>query len=145
MNEQMTALAASVGLDYHLESARLGNSFDAHRLAKLAEDTGLGDEAAERLFAAHFTENRLLSDHDTLVELGTEIGLDPTAVRTMLDSDAYVDDVRGDEALATEAGISGVPTYVIDGRFAIPGAQPPDVLVRVLSKMAAGETDPEAM
>ena len=49
------------------------------------------------------------------------------------------DEVRGDEELASEAGFSGVPTYVIDGKLAIPGAQPPDVLVRLLGRMAAGQ------
>ena len=139
MNAQMTRTAAKVGLDYHLEGLRLGNSFDAHRLAKLADELGLGEAMAERLFAAYFTENRLLSDHGTLVELAAEVGIDADRATAVLASDDYADDVRGDEAIAQEAGFTGVPTYVVDGRLAIPGAQPPDVLVRFLSRLAAGE------
>ena len=139
MNAQMTEVAAKVGLEYHLDTAQLGNSFDAHRLAKLADDRGLGGEMAERLFRAHFTENRLISDHATLVALAVEVGLDQIEAAAVLASDAYADEVRGDEELASEAGFSGVPTYVIDGKLAIPGAQPPDVLVRLLGRMAAGQ------
>ena len=139
MNAQMTATAAKVGLDYHLDTLRLGNSFDAHRLAKLADEAGLGGEMAERLFAAHFTENLLISDRDTLIALAAEVGLDTEEAARVLDSDAYADEVRGDEEFAQEAGFSGVPTYVVDGRLAIPGAQPPDVLVRLIGRLAANE------
>ena len=139
MNARMTAAAAKVGLEYHLDTAQLGNSFDAHRLAKLADERGLGGEMAERLFAAHFTESQLISDRDTLLDLAIEVGLDVEEAVQVLDTDAYADEVRGDEEFASEAGFSGVPTYVVDGRLAIPGAQPPDVLVRLLGRMAANE------
>ena len=137
MNARMTQTAAAVGLEYHLDTLKLGNSFDAHRLAKLADERGLGGEMAERLFAAHFTENQLISDRDTLLALAVEVGLDADEAAAVLDSDAYGDEVRGDEEFASEAGFSGVPTSVIDGKLAIPGAQPPDVLVRLLGRMAA--------
>ena len=137
MNAQMTQTAAAVGLEYHLDTAQLGNSFDAHRLAKLADERGLGGEMTERLFAAHFTENLLISDRDTLLALAVEVGIDAEDAAAVLDSDAYGDEVRGDEEFASDAGFSGVPTYVIDGKLAIPGAQPPDVLIRLLGRMAA--------
>jgi predicted DsbA family dithiol-disulfide isomerase len=145
MNQQMTAMAASVGLEYHLDAVQLGNSFDAHRLAKMAEEAGQGEEAAEALFAAYFTEGRRLSDHDVLVDIGSGLGLDTEEIASMLDSDRYAEDVRADEAMAQEAGFTGVPTYVIDGRFAIPGAQPPETLIRLLGKVAAGVTDPSQL
>ncbi len=139
MNENMTAMAASVGLTYDLENVRPGNSFDAHRLAKLAEEKGLGEEAAEALFLAYFTNNALLSDMDTLLALGVSLGLSAEDVRAVLSSEKYTDLVRSDEALAAEAGFSGVPTIVINEEFAIPGAQPPDVLVRLIGRIANGE------
>jgi|APCry1669192269_1035402.scaffolds.fasta_scaffold04917_2 predicted DsbA family dithiol-disulfide isomerase len=137
MNRQMTTTAAKLGLEYHLDTLQLGNSFDAHRLAKLAEDHDLGEEIAERLFAAYFTESQLISDHETLTRLGVEVGLDEAEIRRVLASDAYSDEVRGDEAMAQEAGFTGVPTFVIDGQFAIPGAQPVETMVRLLGKLAA--------
>ena len=121
MNARMTAAAAKVGLEYHLDTAQLGNTFDAHRLANLADERGLGGEMAD------------------LLDLAIEVGLDVEEAVQVLDTDAYADEVRGDEEFASEAGFSGVPTYVVDGRLAIPGAQPPDVLVRLLGRMAANE------
>jgi predicted DsbA family dithiol-disulfide isomerase len=139
MNEQMTGVAANAGLSYRLDIAKPSNSFDAHRLAKMAEAHGLGGEAAERLFSAYFTEGVRISDDEALVKLGTEIGLDAEAVRSMLASDEYADAVRSDEAIAHEAGFTGVPTIVVDERFAIPGAQPPETLVRLFGKIAEEE------
>lgn len=140
MNATMTRVAERAGLDYHLDDLKLGNSFDAHRLAKLADEHGLGDEAAEALFAAYFTDGRSISSHESLLEIGLSIGLDRHQITAMLDSDDFADEVRGDEALAAEAGFTGVPTFVIDGSFAIPGAQPADTFVRLLGKMASGDT-----
>jgi len=140
MNANMTRVAERAGLEYHLDDLKLGNSFDAHRLAKLAEEHDLGDEAAEALFSAYFTQGRSIAAHDSLIEIGTSIGLEKEAIQAMLASDAFADEVRGDEALAAEAGFNGVPTFVVDGSFAIPGAQPADTFVRLLGRMASGDT-----
>lgn len=135
MEAQMTERAAAVGLEYHLLSVQPTNTFDAHRVAQLAETLGLGIEMAKALFDAYFTKNELLGDHETLVTLATSVGIDEQRVRSVLSSDEFADDVRADELEAQEAGFTGVPTMVVDGRFAIPGAQPPDVLVRLLSRV----------
>ena len=135
-NSHMTKVAAEAGLEYHLDRVRLTNSFDAHRLAELAGARGLGPEATERLFAAYFTEGELISDIETLVRLGREIGLPEEEVREVLGSDAFSQEVRQDEAAARDAGFTGVPTIVVDGRFTIPGAQPTDVMVRILGRLA---------
>ena len=140
MNRQMTATAAKLGLEYHLDTLQLGNSFDAHRLAKLADEHGLGGEMAERLFAAYFTESLRISDPDVLLRLGVEIGLDADEITALLEGDAFAEDVRADEAMAAESGFTGVPTFVIDGQFAIPGAQPAETLVRLLGRLATSDT-----
>lgn len=137
MNAQMTAVAKKAGLNYDLDNAKPRNSLNAHRLAKLAEEQGRGGEIAERLFAAYFTQGANLSDQETLVALGEDVGLEGASILAMLDSDDFIDAVRSDEAMAADAGFSGVPTIVIDEQFAIPGAQPPDVLVRLLGKIMA--------
>jgi predicted DsbA family dithiol-disulfide isomerase len=133
-NQKMTALAASVGLEYHLADVQVGNTFDAHRLIHLAATHGLGDAMKERLFHAYFTEGQSPSGHDTLVRLAEEVGLDPEEVRTVLDSDAFAADVRRDEARAGALGVSGVPFFVIDEAFGVSGAQPADVLLGALER-----------
>ncbi len=134
-NRQMTELAARVGLEYHLDRVRIGNTFDAHRLLHLAAHEGRGGEMKERLLHAYFTEGRTVSDPASLTDLAAEIGLDRERVGAVLASDEYADEVRADEARAVELGSTGVPFFVLDGRFGIPGAQPPDVLLRLLHRV----------
>ena len=134
-NRQMTELAAGVGLEYHLDRVRIGNTFDAHRLLHLATHEGRGGELKERLLRAYFTEGRSVSDPAALTDLAAEVGLDRARVGAVLASDEYADEVRADEARAVELGSTGVPFFVLDGRFGVPGAQPPDVLLRLLHRV----------
>ncbi len=131
---QLTELAAGEGLDYHLDQAGGGNTFDAHRLIHLATDAGLGDAMKERLLRAHLVEAAPIGDRATLVALASEVGLDPDAVEAMLASDAYTDAVRTDELRARELDITGVPFFLFDGRLGIAGAQSPEMLSRVLER-----------
>jgi len=134
-NRQMTELAAKVGLEYHLDRVQIGNTFDAHRLLHLAAGEGLGGPLKERLLRAYFTEGRAVSDHATLAQLAGEVGLDPERVAEVLTSDEFAPEVRADEARAVALGSTGVPFFVLDGRFGVPGAQPPDVLLRLLHRV----------
>jgi predicted DsbA family dithiol-disulfide isomerase len=128
-NAQMTALAASEGLEYHLDRTRGGNSFDAHRLIHLAADHGRQGAMQERLMRAYFTEGEPIGDLATLARLATEVGIEPLA-----DGDAYADAVRADEALAAQIGIRGVPYFVLDRRYGVSGAQPAELLLQALEK-----------
>jgi len=133
-HQQMTALAAQEGLEYHFETAKGGNSFDAHRLMHLAGAHGKQDMAKERLMRAYFTEGVAIGDRDALVALAADIGLDPEEARAVLDGDEYADAVRADEVLAQRIGIQGVPFFVLDRRYGVSGAQPAEVLVQALEK-----------
>ncbi len=133
-NQRMTELAATVGLEYHLDQVQIGNTFDAHRLIHLASLEGRGGAMKERLLRAYFTEGRAISDRATLAELGADVGLDPGRVASVLEGDEFADAVRADEARAMELGSTGVPFFVFDERLGVPGAQPPDVLLRLLQR-----------
>lgn len=137
MNEHLSATAALDGLEYRLDVAQPGNTFDAHRLTHLAAAAGRGDAMMERLMKAYLAEGASMSDHDTLVRLATEVGLDDGATRAMLASNAFADQVRSDEERAFRLGVNGVPFFVIDDRFGISGAQPVEVLVNALRSIAA--------
>jgi predicted DsbA family dithiol-disulfide isomerase len=132
MEQNVAEIAAAEGLEYDLEHARIGSSFDAHRLVQLAKHHGLQDAMKERLFRARFSEGRLVSDPETLVQLGSEVGLDGAEVRAMLATDAFVSDVRDDEAAAHALGITGVPMFVVDRAFGMSGAQPAEQLLALL-------------
>lgn len=132
---RLTAMAAEEGLDYHLDRAQHGNTFDAHRLIHLAAEHGQQDAMKERLMRAYFTEGQPIGDRDTLVEIGASLlGLDPRDVRSTLESDTYTDEVRADERRAAQLGITGVPFFVFDGRYAVSGAQPTDLFRQVLDR-----------
>ncbi|HTA34515.1 MAG TPA: DsbA family oxidoreductase [Solirubrobacteraceae bacterium] len=130
--QQLTDVAAGEGLEFRFDIARSGNTFDAHRVVHLAESHELQDAIKERLLRAYFTEGQLLSDHDTLVRLAGEVGLDEDEVRELLAGDRYAQEVRDDERTAGELGISAVPTFVLDRRLGAAGAQPPDALLELL-------------
>ena len=109
-----------------------GSSFDAHRLVHLADRHGLQDAMKERLFRARFTEGRLISDLETLVELAAEVGLDGAEARTMLAGEDFAEDVRDDELSGQQLGITGVPMFVADRAFGLSGAQPAEQLLALL-------------
>jgi len=134
MIDSMTAAAAADGLDFRFDLARPGNTFAAHRLLHLAGDLGRQDALKERLLSAYLTEGEPIGDLDTLARLGVEAGLDPAQVRAVLAGDAYAAEVRADERQAAEIGVSGVPFFVIDRRYAVSGAQPADLLLEVLDR-----------
>ncbi|MDE3129752.1 MAG: DsbA family oxidoreductase, partial [Acidobacteriota bacterium] len=100
MEQNVSEVAAAEGLAYDLEHARIGSSFDAHRLVHLADRHGLQDAMQERLFRARFSEGRLISDRDTLVQLASEVGLDGAAARAMLIGEEFANEVRADELTA---------------------------------------------
>jgi predicted DsbA family dithiol-disulfide isomerase len=131
---RVTANAATVGLDFHLDKARTGNTFDAHRLLHHAHELGKQDELKERLMAAYFVEGEAIGDPEVLVRLATDAGLDAQAAHDVLDSGAYSAEVRRDEAEARQIGITGVPFFVIDRAYGISGAQPSELIAATLDK-----------
>ncbi len=134
MIRQMTATAAADGLDFRFDRIRPGNTFDAHRVLHLAGERGKLDAVKERLLRAYLGEGEAIGEHDTLVRLAAEAGLDPDEVRAVLTGDAFTDEVRAEEAEAVDLGITGVPFFVIARRYGISGAQPAEVLLGALTE-----------
>ncbi len=131
---QVTELAAQEGLEYHLDVARGGNTFTAHRLIHEAAVHGHQADAKERLMAAYFTEGEAISDPETLARLVAEAGVDPDEARAVAFGDRHGDAVREDELLAARLGIQGVPFFVLDRRYGVSGAQPAEVLLEALER-----------
>jgi predicted DsbA family dithiol-disulfide isomerase len=134
MHERLIQTAQNAGLEYHFEKAIVANSFDAHRLIQLAKIKGLGDEAEERLFRAYFTEGRDFGDHDTLMGIGSELGIAENEIKTALTSDEYAAKVEEDIQEANEIGIQGVPFFVFDRKYAVSGAQPTEYFLKALNQ-----------
>ena len=134
MDARMQQLAAAEGLEYHLAGTSTGNTFDAHRVVHAARAAGREDAALERLYRAYFTEQRSIFDHESLIALAAEAGLDAGGTRRMLESDTYADTVASDIQDAAALRVSGVPFFVIDNRFGISGAQSSDVFLEALRR-----------
>jgi predicted DsbA family dithiol-disulfide isomerase len=131
---RVTASAASEGLEFHLDRARSGNTYDAHRLIHYAHSVGMQDPVKERLMAAYFVEGAAIGERDTLERLAVEAGLDEAPVRAVLDGEAYAADVRQDELEARQLGITGVPFFVLDRAYGVSGAQPSEVMLGALQQ-----------
>jgi predicted DsbA family dithiol-disulfide isomerase len=140
MHDQMTAVAATEGLDFRFDIARSGNTFDAHRLTHLAAARRLQDAMEERLFRAYLSEGRVVGDHATLEELAVEVGLPADEVRAVLTTDRFAAEVRDDERTAASLGISAVPFFVVDRALGASGAQPPEVLRGMLEQAWAARS-----
>ena len=134
MNARVTGVAREVGLEYHLEKARPGNTFDAHRLLHFAASRQMGDRATERIMHAYFSESLPVGDRAALARLAPEFGIAENEALAMLESDAYADAVRADEERAASFGISGVPFFVFDEKSGISGAQPVEVFAEALQQ-----------
>lgn len=93
-----------------------------------------------RLFQAYFTESLHIGDNQVLANLAADVGLDRDEALAVVESDTYLDEVDSDVALARQLGITGVPFFVFDGKYAVSGAQPVEVLSQALSTAWADRT-----
>ena len=132
--ERLAEMAAVEGLEFHFDLARRANTFDAHRLLHFALAEGRQDALKERLFVAYFRDGEAISDHETLVRIAEESGLDGSSAKEILESDRYADEVRADESEAQDFGITGVPFFVIDRHFGISGAQSAESILHALGE-----------
>ena len=136
--DTVTAAAAGEGIEFHMDIALRANTFDAHRLLWFVlEHHGRerqGDMKA-RLLSAYFTDGLNVADRGVLATLASDVGLDRSAVEAFLDSADGIAEVRHELDGAYERGVSAVPTFVFDGAWAVPGAQDPDVFLRVFDRL----------
>ncbi|MFP7833085.1 DsbA family protein [Marisediminicola sp. LYQ134] len=141
MLDNVTSIAASVGLDYHYESVKQTNTIKAHELLHFAKAHDKQLEMKERLLSAYFVEGRHVGRVDDLVELAAEVGLDATDARTALEAGTFTAAVKADVAVAQGYGITGVPFFVIDGKYGVSGAQDPQAFAQVLERAADDVAD----
>lgn len=135
--DKVTRTAAEDGLEFRMDIALRANTVTAHRALHWALEEGGTDAQGllkERLLKAYFTDGLDVGDPDVIARCATETGLDGASLRSWLDTDAGKADVVADLRGAMEREISAVPSFVIDGRFLVPGAQEPDTFVMVLKR-----------
>ena len=137
MLERVTAAAAAEGLTFRFDRALTANTFDAHRAIGFAARNG-NERALERaLFAAYFSDGLDIGDRDVLADAAASVGEDRAAVRAYLDSDAGVADLSAALDEAAGLGITAVPTFVFNERFAVPGAVDVATFSKIFEQMRA--------
>lgn len=136
MVDKMEAVAAEEGLLFRLGEAQRVGTVDAHRLLHHALEQGTAVQVAlkEELLAAYFVRAENVADHDVLRAAATTVGLDAARVDEVLASEEHADAVEADIRQAAAYGATGVPFFVVDGRYGISGAQPPETFAQVLTQ-----------
>jgi len=135
MTERLVGIAASVGLKYDMEHMHMTNTVLAHQLLQYAKTQGKQVEMKERIMSAHFVEALHVGRADVLAQLAAEVGLDRTEVMRVLESGEYLPAFEADIEQARAYGISGVPFFVIDGKYGISGAQNPETFVGAFNQI----------
>ncbi len=138
-HEMLAKLGEEVGIRYDFEAIRIGpNTLDAHRLLHWASMEGreIQDRIATALFKANFEEGRNVGNHRVLADIAEGAGMDRKLVENLLAGDADTDSVLGEIDAAQKMGVNGVPFFIIDGQYAVSGAQTPDVLADALREIA---------
>ena len=134
---------AGVSLDYEgpepAPEAMMWNTFDAHKLLTWAgEEHGAAKQTELKLalFRAHFNERREIADHAVLLDIAQSVGLDRAAAEAALANEEIAHKTRAEERAAWDLNITGVPAMVVENKFMIPGAQPPEAYADALRRVA---------
>lgn len=139
MSDYVSAMAKEEGLDYHMDRVKVANTFDAHRLIQMAKQKNKGDEMEEALFRAYFTEGKNLADPEVLKAIALGVGIKTEETEAMLKSKAFAKEVLEDLKAAEDIGVSGVPFFVFNRKFAVSGAQPSETFLNSLKKALENE------
>ncbi len=127
--------AKTVGLDYNYDIIQMTNTLDAHRIAKWAQQYNKKEIVTARFMKAYFTDGLSLADHDTLLELVSELDLDKDEAKTVLESSKYESEVRAEIEEGRSVGVRGVPFFVLNRKYGISGAQQEEYFLDTLNTL----------
>lgn len=133
--DNISQMGIEEGIDFKYSTTLYTNTRDAHRLMKHVQTKNnpqLVNNLSELLFDAYFTKNLKLADKKVLKDIAYKIGLENKEIEEVLNTDIYNSEVDEDEKIAFTTGISGVPFYLMDGKYSIPGALSYDDFKRIL-------------
>jgi predicted DsbA family dithiol-disulfide isomerase len=139
---RLEALGRDVGIDYAFDAIKVSpNTLDAHRVIRWAGTSGpeVQNKLVRDLFKAYFERGRNIGDHAVLVEAAREAGMDAAVVESLLASDADRDAVANEAATASRMGVTGVPCFLFEGKYAVMGAQDVSTLTDAIRQIAAAK------
>lgn len=137
-HERLDQLGREVGIDFAFDAIKVSpNTLDAHRVVRWAADGGNQGAVVQQLFSRYFEQGQNVGDHAVLAEAAGAAGMDATLVTTMLATDADKAEVEAEIQMAGQMGVTGVPCFIIAGKYAVMGAQTAQVLAEAISRAAA--------
>lgn len=139
MNDNMVQMASKAGLTYNMDKVKPTNSFNAHQLIHLAKEHGKQDKMKEALLSAYFVEGKHVGKKDVLADIASEVGLKRKEAEQVLENNSYSSQVVSDVEEAHRIGVQGVPFFYINEKYGLSGAQPVEVFVEALQKIAQEE------
>lgn len=131
---QVSQMGKNSGIDFNFEKALITNTFSAHKLLHLAKKYNIADKMEESLFIAHFIDGKNVGDTDTLIAVAESLGIDKNEAHHVLTSEEFNDDVQKDFSEAQSHGISGVPFFILNGKYSVSGAQPVEFFTNALQQ-----------
>ena len=134
MSSYAIEAAKKVDLHYNFDKTIVANTYKVHRFLHYSKSKNVQNQAKEIALQAYFTEGKNIDDTDTLIQLGTELGLDKNDLQVVLNSDQYLDNVKQDISEAQEIGVRGVPFFVFNRQYAVSGAQDSEIMLNTLEK-----------
>lgn len=138
-HEMLTQLGKEVGIAFDFDAITVGpNTLDAHRLSLWAHAEGreFQDKVVNELFRANFEQGLNIGDHTVLADIGEKAGMNREVVTKLLASDADKDTIVAEIDAAQQMGVSGVPFFILDQKYAVSGAQSKEVLINALRDIA---------
>lgn len=131
---QVLQMGKGAGIEFNFEKALITNTFLAHKLIHLAKKHNKADEMEEALFIAHFIDGKNVGDLDTLISLAESLGIDKEEAKQALTSEEFDYEINQDILEARNNGVSGVPFFVLNGKYAVSGAQPVELFTNALQQ-----------
>ncbi|MEH6832862.1 DsbA family oxidoreductase [Sulfitobacter sp.] len=133
--------AKKAGLNINFEGMkRTPNTLNAHRLIHWAGIEGRQTAAVSALFKAYFVDTRDIGDAEVLADIADSIEMDASLVTRLLGTDSDMQDIRDRDAHSRSMGINSVPTFIVGGKHAVPGAQPPELWAKVIAEVSGAST-----
>jgi len=134
---QLTDIGTSLDFEFKFsDDSRMWNTFTAHRVLHWAREQGKQTEFKLALFEEHFTKGNNPSDPQVLADVAERLGLDGAEAAEIANSDRYAGEVRSEQQHFRSMGITAVPTYIINSKYAISGAQEPETIAKALVEIS---------
>jgi predicted DsbA family dithiol-disulfide isomerase len=144
IHKRLTAIGLEEGIPFDFDAIkRAPNTLKAHRLIRLAETQGKQDQIVEALFTGYFMRGQDVGDSATLAKIAAEAGLDEGGVLEFLDSDLGESETVEEIDFARRVGVNGVPCFIVERKYAISGAQPPEAFANIFARIRAGDVEVE--